>query len=159
MDSVVIRRATPADADVIVRFNCALALESEGRELPAEVVARGVRRLLAEPAWGVYYVAEWGGSVVGQLLTTFEFSDWRDGMFWWIQSVYVAPPARRCGVYRALHEHVVHEARRSGQVCGLRLYVEQQNARAQLVYERLGLGRTSYWFYEADWTSGGGAGR
>jgi GNAT superfamily N-acetyltransferase len=151
MKALSIRRATPADADVIAAFNAALAVESEARRLDARVVASGVRRLLSDPTLGVYYVAECGGSVVGQLLITFEFSDWRDGMFWWIQSVYVLPDQRRHGVYRALHEHVAGAARRDGRVCGLRLYVDRRNARAQEVYRRLGLEPAGYELYEIDW--------
>ena len=149
---VRIRRAAPADADTIIAFNVALAQESEGRGLDRAVVGRGVRRLLADPTCGVYYVAERGGSVVGQLLITFEFSDWRDGVFWWVQSVYVQPADRRRGVFRALHRHVEQEARRAGDVCGLRLYVDRDNAKAQQVYRSLGLRPTDYLLYEADWT-------
>ncbi len=153
MPELRVRLATPADADTITAFNVALAAESEGRALDPAVVARGVRRLLAEPAYGVYYVAERAGRVVGQLLITYEFSDWRNGVFWWIQSVYVAPDARRGGVYRALHEHVVAEARRQGDVCGLRLYVDRSNAPAQAAYRRVGLTATDYVLYEVDWST------
>ena len=152
MANVNIRRAVPADADTIIAFNSAMAEETEGRSLPADVIRRGVRRLLADPALGVYYVAERGGSMVGQLLITFEFSDWRDGVFWWIQSVYVAARARRTGVYRALHEHVEREARAAGDVCGLRLYADHKNAGAQAVYRRLGMRASNYVMYEVDWT-------
>ena len=148
-----IRRAAPNDAEVIVAFNLALAVESERRRLDRRVVARGVRRVVADPALGVYYVAERAGSVVGQLLITFEFSDWRDGTFWWIQSVYVAPACRQQGVYRALHQHVAQEARQAGDVCGLRLYVDRRNARARGVYQRLGLVPTEYVLYETDWSA------
>lgn len=186
MNNLIIRQATLADADTIVAYNDAMAQETEGRELPADVVARGVRRVLAEPVLedrqkrgqaprqeasrssssragsepvpvfdgplGVYYLAEQDGRVVGQLLITFEFSDWRDGLFWWIQSVYVHPSARRGGVYRALHRHVEQEARKSGTACGLRLYVDKRNTRAQQVYRSLGLVPTEYDLYEADWS-------
>lgn len=153
MPELRIRPATPADADLIAAFNVALAAESEGRALDPTVVGRGVRRLLAEPAYGVYYVAERAGRVVGQLLITYEFSDWRNGIFWWIQSVFVAPEARQSGVYRALHEHVAAEARRRGDVCGLRLYVDPSNTRAQATYRRLGLTPTEYDVYETDWSA------
>lgn len=152
MDKLLIRRANPADADTITAFNSAIAEETEGRILPADTIARGVRRLLADPGLGVYYVAERGGSVIGQLLITCEFSDWRDGVFWWIQSVYVVPSARRTGVYRALHKHVEHDARAAGNVCGLRLYTDRNNTAAQAVYRQLGMTRSNYIMYEADWT-------
>jgi len=147
-----IRNAGPADADTIVRFNLALAAESEQRTLSVDAVARGVRSLLADSSSGVYYVAERAGSVIGQLLVTFEFSDWRDGVFWWIQSAYVVPEYRGQGVFRALFAHVLDEACRSGRACGLRLYVDRRNVGARRVYERLGLRPTEYLVYELDWT-------
>ncbi|MBK9128952.1 MAG: GNAT family N-acetyltransferase [Phycisphaerales bacterium] len=155
-EQLLIRRAGPADAPTLVAFNCALAHESEGRRLDPAVVSRGVARVLSNPALGVYYLAERGGTVVGQLMVTFELSDWRDGVFWWIQSVYVAPAARRLGVYRRLHEAVAADARRSGDACGVRLYVDADNTRAQAVYERLGMKRTAYYLYETDWSQAGG---
>ncbi|MGE0480270.1 MAG: N-acetyltransferase family protein [Phycisphaerae bacterium] len=150
--AIHIRAATAADADTLAAFNRALAAESEGRPLDARRVLAGVRRLLGDPARGVYYVAERGGNVIGQMLVTREWSDWRDGWFWWIQSVYVAPDARRVGVYRRLHEHVAALARAAGDVCGLRLYVERENTRAQAVYRQLGMTQTAYLLYETDWT-------
>lgn len=147
-----VRRARTSDADALTAFNLALAAESEGRRLSPEVVARGVRRVLADPSRGVYYVAERAGRVVGQLLVTFEFSDWRDAVFWWIQSVYVLPDCRRQGILRALYDHVVAEARQSGATCGLRLYVDRRNAAAQRAYVRLGLRVTEYVLYEDDWS-------
>ena len=151
MNTLAIRRATPADADTLIAFNRALAEETEGRSLSPKVIARGVRRLLAEPTRGVYFVAEQAGRVVGQLLITYEFSDWRDGDFWWIQSVYVRRECRQQGIYRALHEHVAAAARAAGNVCGLRLYVDRQNSPAQEVYRRLGLHLSGYDLYEVDW--------
>lgn len=153
MSDIHIRRATPADASAIVAFNLAMAAETEGRRLDREVASHGVRRVLADPSLGVYYLAEQAGSVVGQLLITTEFSDWRDGVFWWIQSVYVHPSARRYGVYRALHEHVERRARRTNGVRGLRLYVAEHNAAAQSVYRSLGLTRSDYDLYELDWST------
>ncbi len=158
MDDIRIRRAMPADADIIAAFNLALAEETEHRRLDPAVVGRGVRRLLADPSHGVYYVAELDGRVVGQLLITYEFSDWRDGVFWWIQSVYVDPSARRRGVYRALHTYVEREARQDGRVCGLRLYVDKYNYAAQEVYAKHGLLRTDYRVFEKDWGGQPGAG-
>ncbi|MBU0616690.1 MAG: GNAT family N-acetyltransferase [Planctomycetes bacterium] len=152
MSDIRIRTATAADTDAVVANNAAMALETEGRRLDPETLRTGVRRVLADPTRGVYYLAEIDGRVVGQLLITKEWSDWRDGWFWWIQSVFVAPEARRTGVYRVLHEHAVAEARRAGDVCGIRLYTEQGNTRAQQVYERMGMKRSAYVMYEADWS-------
>jgi len=150
-DTLTIRKDQPSDLDVITSHNLALAIESEGRQLVQQVVRSGVARLLADPQRGWYYLACRDSQPVGQMLVTREWSDWRDGWFWWIQSVYVQPALRKQGVYRALHEHVAAEARRAGDVCGLRLYVEQENRVAQQVYQRLGLKQTSYLLFEADW--------
>jgi ribosomal protein S18 acetylase RimI-like enzyme len=152
MSDIIIRLATDADAETIAANNVAMALEAERRRLDPETVRAGVRRVLADPACGVYYVAQCEGKAVGQLLTTREWSDWRDGWFWWIQSVYVVPEARRQGVYRRLYQHVVSEARRRPDVRGVRLYVDTQNTRAQRVYESLGMQRARYHLYELDWT-------
>ena len=149
-----IRIATPTDADTIVAFNIAMAAETESRRLDRETVARGVDRAMLDSRLGVYYLAERDGRAVGQLLVTTELSDWRDGVFWWIQSVYVPPDARGTGVYRALYDEVVRRARRSPDVCGLRLYVDRSNTAAQEVYRRLGMSRTSYDLYEVDWSGG-----
>ncbi len=152
MSDIIIRPATEADAETIAANNVAMALEAERRRLDPATVRAGVCRVLADPARGVYYVAQREGKAVGQLLITREWSDWRDGWYWWIQSVYVVPEARRQGVYRRLYEHVVSEARRQPDVRGLRLYVDTENARAQRVYESLGMERARYHFYELNWT-------
>ena len=147
---ITIRPAGLADADTIAAFNMALAEQSEGHLLDSATVLAGVRRLLSDPALGVYRLAELAGECVGQVLITYEWSDWRNGMFWWIQSVYVAPAARRRGVYRALYEHVVRQARQTPDVCGLRLYVARDNATARRVYEQLGMVPSNYEFLEAE---------
>jgi ribosomal protein S18 acetylase RimI-like enzyme len=139
-----IRRAAPADAAVLADFNTRMAAESEGTTLPPATIAAGVAAILADPAKGVYYVAEHAGEVVGQLLITYEYSDWRDGWLWWIQSVYVRPDHRRQGVFRALYRHVETQARADPTVAGLRLYVEQENNAARQTYERLGMHQTRY---------------
>ncbi|MCK6448516.1 MAG: GNAT family N-acetyltransferase [Planctomycetes bacterium] len=130
-----------------------MARETEGRELDPERLARGVERALASPDRGRYFVAELGSRVVGALLVTTEWSDWRDGWFWWLQSVYVEADARRLGVYRALHEHVVRAARAAPDVCGVRLYVDRENRSAQTVYQRLGMQRARYEFFEIDFVA------
>jgi GNAT superfamily N-acetyltransferase len=138
-----LRDARPEDAATIVAFNRALAAETEARTLPPDVLDRGVRRLLADPDRGRYFVAvvddDRHERVVGQLMITREWSDWRDGWFLWIQSVYVDPAFRRRGVYRALHQHVVDVGRAAGDVCGVRLYVERGNDRARRTYVALGM--------------------
>jgi GNAT superfamily N-acetyltransferase len=143
-----IRQAIAADADILAQFNIALAKESEHLDLEPARVKAGVAALLRDPAKGLYFVAEDAGAVVGQLLITHEWSDWRNGDFWWLQSVYVRPDFRRRGVFRALFEHILAKAARQGDVCGLRLYMETGNARARKVYERLGLKETHYHILE-----------
>jgi GNAT superfamily N-acetyltransferase len=139
-----IRRAAPADAEVIAQFNAALARESEGKTLDDAVLLRGVRAVLADPAKGFYTLAVQGGEPVGQVLVTFEWSDWRDGWYWWIQSVYVRADARRGGVFRALFAHLKDQAMADPTVIGLRLYVERDNLRAQETYASLGMTAEPY---------------
>jgi GNAT superfamily N-acetyltransferase len=149
---LTIRPARPADAAVIADFNSRLAWETEQRRLASATVRRGVEALLSDPAKGIYFVAEVEGKVVGQLLITYEWSDWRNGNFWWIQSVYVAADFRQAGVFRALFDEVRRRARDRHDVCGLRLYVERHNTRAQQAYEKLGMGRAHYEIFELDWS-------
>lgn len=153
-NSLVVRPAKPEDVDVLVRFSASLALETEGRRLDRRRLRRGTQAVFRKPARGFYLVAELPHRsprpVVGQLLITFEWSDWRNATFWWIQSVYVDPAWRRRGVYRALHEAVLEEAKRRGDVCGVRLYVEGANTIAKTAYSKVGLGASSYRVFEED---------
>jgi ribosomal protein S18 acetylase RimI-like enzyme len=142
-----IRLATPADAGVLIEFNAAMALETEGKELLTDVIGAGVRSLLGNPAAGFYVVAE-QDSVLGSLMITKEWSDWRNGTFWWIQSVYVRPEFRRQGVYRSLYRHVQEIAAKDPAVCGFRLYVERENSHAQATYRSLGMKETHYKVFE-----------
>jgi ribosomal protein S18 acetylase RimI-like enzyme len=145
---MIIRRASEHDAQTLVNFNRAMALETEKKDLLPEVVGAGVRGLLANPDAGFYVVAEAEGNIIGALMLTKEWSDWRNGSFWWIQSVYVRPENRRRGVYKRLYRHVQELAARDAAVCGFRLYVEQDNAAAQAVYGRLGMSETHYRVFE-----------
>ena len=147
---IVIRLAAASDARTIAGFNAAMARETENLELDGERLLQGVQAVLDDPSKGFYLVAEIDGAVVGQLMLTFEWSDWRNGVFWWIQSVYVQPEARGRGVYKRLYREAVQRAERQGDVCGLRLYVERENERAQRVYRRLGMSPTAYRMYETD---------
>lgn len=149
-ESIQIRRAEPPDAAFIVESNIAMALETEDMALAEDVVRPGVAAVLADASLGFYVVAKIGGELAGQLMVTFEWSDWRNGLWWWVQSVYVRPGYRRRGVYSALHRHVADEARTAGGVCGLRLYVEQENAVAQQVYRSLDMHATRYHMYEVE---------
>ena len=143
-----VRPATPSDLDLLVDFNRRLARETEERELDAERLRRGVERQLGDPDRGRYWIAERDGEALGSLAVTREWSDWRDGWFWWIQSVYVRSSARRLGVYRALHGGVRAGAVEAGDVCGLRLYVERDNTTAQTTYLNLGMVKTDYKLFE-----------
>ena len=147
---ISVRQAIPADLDTVVEFNADLARESEGKTLDLERLRKGVVAVLDRDDRGFYLVAEAAGRVVGQLLITTEWSDWRNGFFWWIQSVYVAPDYRRRGVYRVLEGHVRSLAKQRGDVCGLRLYVERDNRVAQQVYSNLNMRRSHYDLFEID---------
>ncbi len=151
--AIAVRDATPADLDTIVDFNDRLAFESEGRRLNLAVIRPGVDAVLRDRAKGRYFVALVDGHLAGQLMLTTEWSDWRNGWFWWIQSVYVAAEFRSRGVYRTLHGHAEEAARAAGNVIGLRLYVEEENHRARATYERLRMKRTGYLLYETDWSN------
>jgi GNAT superfamily N-acetyltransferase len=146
--AIVIRRATSSDAAVVCEFNRLLAHESEGKELDRALLDPGVRAVLADAHKGCYFLAEQDGQIVGQVGLTYEWSDWRNGWFWWIQSVYVVPLARRHGVFRALYRHVEETARADTTVIGIRLYVERDNQAAHETYQNLGLGWTSYMVME-----------
>jgi len=145
-----IREATSADEPVIAGFNLRLAQESEGLVLDEGCARAGVAALLQDRTKGIYYLAEAGGAVVGQTMITYEWSDWRNGNIWWIQSVYVKPEFRRAGVFRALYNHLHDLAEAQEDVCSLRLYVHAENTRACESYERLGMTRTRYEIFEQD---------
>ncbi|EEF59861.1 GNAT family N-acetyltransferase [Pedosphaera parvula] len=144
-----IRTANLSDAEVVADFNLRLAWESEHLKLAPETVRKGVGALLKAAAKGVYFVAEeTGAGVVGQTLVTYEWSDWRNGNIWWIQSVFVKEEFRGQGVFKALFEHVERLAKESGEVCSLRLYVEKENSRAHRAYSKLGMEETHYRIFE-----------
>jgi len=144
-----IRRASPADAEVVADFNARLAVESEGKTLDLALLLPGVHALLADEHKGVYHLAlDAAGAPVGQVMHTFEWSDWRNGWFWWLQSVFVVADHRGKGVFRQLFEHVAATAKRRGDVIGLRLYVENNNNRAHDVYARCGFHPAGYFVME-----------
>jgi GNAT superfamily N-acetyltransferase len=149
-----VRDARFDDLEAVVEFNDALATETESKRLDPDVLARGVRVALSDPDRLRYWVAEETetGRVVGQAAVTREWSDWRNGWLWWFQSVYVRPDWRRRGVFRGLHRHVRDKARASGDVIGLRLYVEHMNERAQRTYQALGMVPGGYLVLEEIWT-------
>ncbi|MGA3285800.1 MAG: GNAT family N-acetyltransferase [Bacteroidota bacterium] len=148
--NISIRLAVPSDVSIIAEFNTAMAKETEGIELNRERLRKGVEALFADPSKGLYYITESNGKIAGQLMITYEWSDWRNAAFWWIQSVYVRPEYRRHGVFRALYRYIETIARTRGDVCGVRLYVDQSNERAQKTYESLDMRRSHYQMMEMD---------
>jgi len=147
-----IRAAAADDLAAIVAFNIALARESEDITLDPTTVYDGVWAGLADPGRGLYFLAEENGRVIGQTMVTLEWSDWRNGFFWWIQSVYVEPACRRRGVFRRLYQHIRALARERDDVCGLRLYVYDKNVNAIKTYRILGMKQTDYLLCEEDWS-------
>lgn len=149
--AITIRPAQAADLETVVEFNRRLALETESKELPLPTLRAGVAAALADPHKARYFMAEVDGEIAGQLMLTREWSDWRNGDIWWIQSVYVAHDFRRCGVFTALYRHVEQLARTQPDVAGLRLYVEAHNYAAQQVYMALGMKPAGYHVLESLW--------
>jgi GNAT superfamily N-acetyltransferase len=139
-----IRDATKADAAFIVAANMTLAAETEGQTLERALIEPGVAAVLDDPSLGRYYIAESDGQAVGQLMTTFEWSDWRNGRILWIQSVYVLPEHRGSGAFRALFGHLADLAKKDPRICGIRLYYDRGNARARDVYTRMGMHVSNY---------------
>jgi GNAT superfamily N-acetyltransferase len=148
--SLTIRKATEADANSIIEFNTEMAMETENKTLKRNEIEPGVKSLFAKPEYGFYLVAEDRGKAVASLMITFEWSDWRNGLFWWIQSVYVVPGYRRQGVYRRMYETIKQMGRKENGVCGYRLYVEKENKNAQKTYAALGMDETHYKMFEEE---------
>jgi len=143
-----IRGANPEDISLIAQFNQKMALETEDKTLPDSLIIPGVEAVLKDAVKGRYYVAEEEGTMVGQLMITYEWSDWRNKTVWWIQSVYVEEAFRGRGIYKGLYEAVKKDAKQEG-IQTIRLYVEKENHTAQKVYEKLGMEETVYTMYEA----------
>ena len=150
MANLNIRRATLDDLEALVAFQGNMAMETEGRALDVDTVRQGIKGVWEEPQRGFYLVAEADQQVVGGLLITYEWSDWRNANFWWVQSVYVDLGWRRRGVYSAMHRYVHQLATSRDDVCGIRLYVDHQNHVAQQTYASLGMARARYHMYEID---------
>mgnify|MGYP001221451066 CR=1 FL=1 len=154
LDYLKVRLARPEDVATIASFSAAMALETEGRRLNLDRLYDGTIALLESPDRGFFMVAELEQAddrqLLGQLMITYEWSDWRNGAFWWIQSVYVDPAWRRRNVFRRMHETVMANAKTSPNICGVRLYVEESNGAAQAVYRKVGLTPSSYTVFETD---------
>lgn len=146
-----VRQADHQDVKTIADFNGAMALETEGLSLDPERTLQGVTALVRHPEYGFYLVADSSAGMIGQSMVTYEWSDWRNGIFWWIQSVYVLPEFRNQGVFRCLLQEVERRAVADAKVCGLRLYVERENHRAQETYLHQGFQTTAYKLLEKDY--------
>jgi GNAT superfamily N-acetyltransferase len=146
-NKIIVRRARIDDVNDIVRFNMEMAYETEGIMLSSEKLADGVKAVFDDNKKGFYIIAECDGKVVGQAMITYEWSDWRNAIFWWIQSVYVIPEYRKVGVFKAIFAEIKSMAE-SSNVCGLRLYVERNNKVAKSVYLRMGMEESHYDFFE-----------
>ena len=143
-----VRVAERRDSQTLVNFNIEMAWETERKRLEPAIVAEGVQRLLENAQRGFYVVAETPGQIVGSLMVTYEWSDWRCGLFWWIQSVYVRPDYRKRGVFSRLYQSLKDKASRDSSVCGFRLYVQNANRTAQDTYNSVGMKETPYRVYE-----------
>jgi GNAT superfamily N-acetyltransferase len=144
---ITIRKATPDDAASIIDFQQKMAWETEEITLNADTITSGVNAVFINPGYGQYWVAEENGKVVASLLITSEWSDWRNSLVWWFQSVFVLPEYRRKGIFKLMYYHVRKQAVKQG-IAGLRLYVEKNNSTAQKTYESLGMDSEHYTMYE-----------
>ena len=147
-DDITIRTARKNDLETIAHFNIEMAMETEQKKLTPSIVTAGVRNLFEDPSLGFYLVAEYESEIVSSLMITYEWSDWRNAMFWWVQSVYVKPDFPRRGLFAKMYSHVKQMASQKDNVCGLRLYVEHENHIAQKTYKKLGMEKANYKFYE-----------
>ena len=146
--SIAVGRAATEDVAAIAQFNIAMAAETEDLALDPQTVHAGVAAVVSDDRRGFYLVARSDGKAVGSLMITYEWSDWRNGNLWWIQSVYVVPSSRKQGIFRLLYDNVISLAKQSGDAAGIRLYVEKDNRGAQEVYRKLGMSETAYRVFE-----------
>ena len=146
--SIAVGRAATEDVAAVAQFNIAMAAETEDLALDPQTVHAGVAAVVSDDRRGFYLVARSDGKAVGSLMITYEWSDWRNGNLWWIQSVYVVPSARKQGIFRLLYDNVISLAKQSGDAAGVRLYVEKDNGGAQEVYRKLGMSETAYRVFE-----------
>ncbi len=143
-----LRKANASEADQIAAFQIAMAKETENLELDQPTVAAGVKAVFQDPARGIYYVAMHQEAIVGSLLTTFEWSDWRNGTVLWIQSVFVQVDHRGNGVFKTMYEALKQEATANPDIKGIRLYVDKTNSKASKVYDAVGMNGEHYQLYE-----------
>ena len=145
-----IRKSLNKDIDVIARYNYNLAYETENKILDMNILTKGVEAIIKDENKGIYHVCEINGEVVGQIMYTFEWSDWRNGTFLWIQSAYVNKEFRGMGVFKALYKFIRDIADNDNNICGIRLYVEKENTIAKKTYKNIGMKECNYYIYEYD---------
>ena len=150
MSNIEIRNGNENDTAMLAAFNTAMAWETEQKRLVPEAIEQGVRRMFSNPELGFYTIIEVDGVAAGALMITTEWSDWRNGIFWWIQSVYIEPGHRRKGLFSMLYQYIRDKATEDSSVCGIRLYVERQNEGAQATYLKAGMIETQYRLYEEE---------
>jgi ribosomal protein S18 acetylase RimI-like enzyme len=150
--NLIIRKASDNDIDTIVTFNYLIAKETEAKLLDKNIVKLGVNSVITDPSKAQYWVVESNNEIIGLLMVTYEWSDWRNGDMWWISSVYVTENFRRRGVFSALYKHIEHMAKENPGCCGIRLYIEKHNERAQKTYLSLGMNDAGYDVMEVDFT-------
>ena len=143
-----IRKADENDFEIIAEYNYYLAYETEDKKLDKDILIKGVKRILSDETKGIYHVCEVDGKVVGQIMYTYEWSDWRNGTFIWVQSVYVHKDYRGKGIFKALYNKVKEICDSSNEYVGVRLYVERENYNAQKTYQKIGMSECNYYMYE-----------
>lgn len=149
---ITIQKAVIENLEVLIDFQQRLALESESIRLNAETLRKGIMAMFADPAKGIYYVVEEEGQVIGCHMITYEWSDWRNGMVWWLQSVYVTETHRKKGIFKMMYDNLINIIKKDPQLIGLRLYVDKSNERALQVYQAMGMDGSHYTVYE--WMKG-----
>ena len=145
---IIIRPSKSEDINILADFQMRLADETENIHLDKMIVSAGLKALFDDPTKGTYYVAEAEGKIIGCFLITYEWSDWRNGMVWWLQSVYIVPLHRRKGVFKKMYNHILQTIQNDGSIIGLRLYVDKTNTRAQKVYQAMGMNGDHYTVFE-----------
>lgn len=146
--TLFIRKANMSDAQILADFNIRMAMETEGKQLDPQTSLRGAKAIFKDPHKGFYLVAEHNGTIIGQLMVTYEWSDWRNMFFYWIQSVFVREDYRKKGVFTCLYSYLTDFAQKKKNIAGLRLYVEKNNSAAKETYEKLGMYNSGYDMYE-----------
>lgn len=149
---VTIQKASPDHIETLIDFQQKLAFESERVILNATILRKGMQALFDDPTKGAYYIVLEDAKAIGCHMITFEWSDWRNGMVWWLQSVYVAESHRKKGIFRMMFDNIADTVKKDPGLIGIRLYVDKSNSRAMKVYEAMGMDGSHYTVYE--WMKG-----